>query len=465
MRLPNMQEKTVSLLKRTAAAAIDQIICLSAGLFMAAPPALVLNYLFCQAPTDLTVALPPWLKYAVALLCILCAIAGTRFWSLLYCIRFESSDWQGTPGKLLMGLTVTDIQGNQISRKSAVKRISVQYLTFCLLTALGFVGYQLTTVNFGSNAILEIFLPLIPLCTCFLAALFNEKGQTVFDFLAQRLVEDQSWSFSATATKPKLKAGAREATNIILKNSRGRYDWFLLGCSLWSLVSAMASAAICILVIYAFSELDQIPLHSTSQSAAENNNNSRTDENLVNNEHYRAATRYFRDPGLLYYYRAELAGDTYFRKTDNLCRATMLSDKDWQIHNALATIYLAQNQRQQAADELERSCRLRSQDKYLLKQGPLYIAIEPQAGHGEQLNLDQQYLKLGKLYSSLGRHKEALVALDKAISANPNATKYKARAAVYAALGQKARAESDLVAAHEQSLRVETELGTIVIGK
>jgi tetratricopeptide (TPR) repeat protein len=465
MRLPNMQEKTVSLLKRTAAAAIDQIICLSAGLFMAAPPALVLNYLFCQAPTNLTLALPPWLKYTVALLCILCAIAGTRFWSLLYCIRFESSDWQATPGKLLMGLTVTDIQGNQISRKSAVKRISVQYLTFCLLTALGFVGYQLTSANFGSNVLLEIFLPLIPLFACFLAALFNEKGQTVFDFLAQRLVEDQNWSFSATATKPKLKAGAREATKIILKNSRGRYDWFLLGCSVWSLVSAMASAAIFILVINAFSELDQIPLHSTSQSATENNNNSSADENLAGNEHYRAASRYFRDPGLLYYYRAELAGDSHFGKTDNLRRAAMLSDKDWQIHNALANIYLAQNQPQQAANELERSCRLRSQNKYLLKQGPLYIEVEPQAGHGEQLNLDQQYLKLGKLYNSLGRHKEAIAALDKAISTNPNATKYKARAAVYEALGEKARAQSDLMAAHEQNLRVETELGTIVIGK
>jgi tetratricopeptide (TPR) repeat protein len=143
----------------------------------------------------------------------------------------------------------------------------------------------------------------------------------------------------------------------------------------------------------------------------------------------------------------------------------MLSDKDWQIHNALANIYLAQNQPQQAATELERSCRLRSQNKYLLKQGPLYIEVEPQAGHGEQLNLDQQYLKLGKLYNSLGRHKEAIAALDKAISTNPNATKYKARAAVYEALGEKARAQSDLMAAHEQNLRVETELGTIVIGK
>jgi len=79
-------------------------------------------------------------------------------------------------------------------------------------------------------------LPALPVISCFLAAFFSDKGQTVFDFLAQRLVEDQDWSLAARANRPQLKADARDAVSILLKNSRGHYDWFLLGCSAWSLL-------------------------------------------------------------------------------------------------------------------------------------------------------------------------------------------------------------------------------------
>lgn len=53
--------------------------------------------------------------------------------SWMYFAVFESSDWQGTPGKKVLGLAVTDEQGQKISAIRATKRYFAKLLSALLL--------------------------------------------------------------------------------------------------------------------------------------------------------------------------------------------------------------------------------------------------------------------------------------------------------------------------------------------
>lgn len=55
----------------------------------------------------------------------------------LYYALFESSSWQGTPGKRVLGLFVTDMQGRRISFARATGRFFGRYLS----TAILFIGF------------------------------------------------------------------------------------------------------------------------------------------------------------------------------------------------------------------------------------------------------------------------------------------------------------------------------------
>ena len=53
--------------------------------------------------------------------------------SWMYFAVFESSDWQGTPGKRAMGLAVTDEQGRKITVIRATQRYAAKLLSVLLL--------------------------------------------------------------------------------------------------------------------------------------------------------------------------------------------------------------------------------------------------------------------------------------------------------------------------------------------
>ncbi len=65
------------------------------------------------------------------------------FWALdllgvwLYYALFESSTWQGTPGKRVLGIFVTDMQGRRIS----FGRATVRFFGKLLSSAVLFIGY------------------------------------------------------------------------------------------------------------------------------------------------------------------------------------------------------------------------------------------------------------------------------------------------------------------------------------
>lgn len=76
----------------------------------------------------------------------------------VYCAGFESSAWQATPGKRLLGIAVTDLAGRRITFARATGRYAAESLS----SALFLIGY--------------------------LVQLFTEKRQALHDVLAGTLV-------------------------------------------------------------------------------------------------------------------------------------------------------------------------------------------------------------------------------------------------------------------------------------
>jgi uncharacterized RDD family membrane protein YckC len=77
----------------------------------------------------------------------------------LYCAAFESSAWQGTPGKKAVGAVVVDVRGERLSFGRASARYAARYLTW-----------------------------LVPLGVGWMMAGFTEKKQALHDIIAGTLV-------------------------------------------------------------------------------------------------------------------------------------------------------------------------------------------------------------------------------------------------------------------------------------
>lgn len=72
--------------------------------------------------------------------------------AILYCAFFESSRYQATPGKLAIGIKVTDVDGYQISFWRALGRNVVELFTSCLCG----IGYIMAA--FGEKRALHDFI-------------------------------------------------------------------------------------------------------------------------------------------------------------------------------------------------------------------------------------------------------------------------------------------------------------------
>jgi uncharacterized RDD family membrane protein YckC len=57
----------------------------------------------------------------------------------LYYAYFESSEWQGTLGKKVMNLVVTDLEGNRVSFGRASGRYFARYITKLIPLGIGFI--------------------------------------------------------------------------------------------------------------------------------------------------------------------------------------------------------------------------------------------------------------------------------------------------------------------------------------
>jgi len=95
---------------------------------------------------------------AFALFLMLCIGVGI-FGTWLYFALLESSEWQGTAGKKVLGLIVTDMNGQRITFMRATGRHFAKLVT-----------------------------SLIPLCIGYIMAGFTEKRQALHDMIASCLV-------------------------------------------------------------------------------------------------------------------------------------------------------------------------------------------------------------------------------------------------------------------------------------
>jgi uncharacterized RDD family membrane protein YckC len=66
-------------------------------------------------------------------------IAGSVLLSWLYSAYFESSDWQGTVGKKVMNLVVTDLQGNRVSFGRASGRFFAKLISGLIPFGIGYI--------------------------------------------------------------------------------------------------------------------------------------------------------------------------------------------------------------------------------------------------------------------------------------------------------------------------------------
>jgi uncharacterized RDD family membrane protein YckC len=125
-----------SVWRRLAAYLLDGLLCLVAMALISLPVTVLLRLPSIGGlPTDARQGLfvmKVFLAFAVI----------TKLVAWLYYTMSESSEWQGTPGKVAVGLVVTDLDGNRISFKQANKRYWAKIASDFLY--LGYVSILLT---------------------------------------------------------------------------------------------------------------------------------------------------------------------------------------------------------------------------------------------------------------------------------------------------------------------------------
>jgi uncharacterized RDD family membrane protein YckC len=126
---------------------------------------------------------------------VLISVTLTLVATWLYFAFFESSEKQGTPGKSLMKIGVTDLNITRISFMQSTRRFAWRYGPFYVTLMIAFVtlGSQMYSGTNGALAAVFSFMiwlvvALLLLIADSLAAAFTKKRQTGHDLLAQTLV-------------------------------------------------------------------------------------------------------------------------------------------------------------------------------------------------------------------------------------------------------------------------------------
>lgn len=149
--------KPASFLKRVAASVLDFMI---SSFFSVIWILLVFTLL-----NTLQIAIfswPGWLKWPIIAMSYLisCCISLVPFWA--YFASFESSKWMATPGKMILGLKVSDLYGKPLNMKKA---------------SLRFIFKSLSTIILGIGHLMMVG---------------NIQKQTLHDSLAGTLVWDEN---------------------------------------------------------------------------------------------------------------------------------------------------------------------------------------------------------------------------------------------------------------------------------
>jgi len=93
--------------------------------------------------------------------------------------------WQGTPGKMILGLYVLDINMERLS----FLRSSLRYL-YSMMSYVPFLGYMFYVIEMETFEV-DAMLLLLSLCMIPIGMmLVHEKRQTLYDFIGRTIVVD-----------------------------------------------------------------------------------------------------------------------------------------------------------------------------------------------------------------------------------------------------------------------------------
>jgi len=269
------------LLRRTIALAIDQVICTAIVALMTVPPLFVWFYLDSGAPLEISNVAGPVFR-AIAACIALCGIFVQLFF---YCAKFESSQWQATPGKLIMGLRVTDIAGNKMSFGSVSDRLIKQSLLF---SGIALVSSYLLAFIWPKS---QLDCGLFAVGICFVMSLFSRRGQTLVDICTRRIVAVDNWSLRKTSWQSMLKS----VPKILLQTQDGKRDKLIaVGASITA-INALLAVLTMAITAYAMSEANKAPWQTIYASKPVDASK------IVQDSHYSNATRLFRSPGTIYF--------------------------------------------------------------------------------------------------------------------------------------------------------------------
>ena len=418
--------------RRFAALMIDQVILTCVFSFLFVPPTLALFYFNGIAP--LNVPIP--LQVILLLVWLVVAVVAIFFLLVSYCAKFESSRWQATPGKMLMGLSVVDDHGKRISYAGVVWRLIIQgfinvwlgpWLAALLISSLVSAKIDISTSFRTSMSVFAVAL-------CYMISLFTIKRQTLFDIATHRIVESNPSPLREHFNRAKL----HEAFEITFGPS-GKRDWLLLLCACCAAISLIPSLFIVPLVCYSVSETNQ----AIRESA----------ENVRKNQHYLNAHRWFRNIDSIYYMLAKPLDQAYGdsdRAAEYYRKATIIEPNDWLVRGDYGMLLDSQGKVKEAKRELAKMVDLASKgirwgegehwDKSPTREekGPFHF------GKYGTLSYGDLYLKLGKLSIQLGEYTDAIAYLDKAIeNGRTDSDVYLSRSSAYRALGNITQAELD----------------------
>lgn len=136
------------------------------------------------------------------LLCLIAVSCAFAFLLFYYPCHFESSDWQGTLGKYVLGLRCSSVSGQRQTFGQAARHVLLQPLIFALLVSIVLLIMSGTSSQLVSSpAELKAFGAAVPsmqgetvflvlgfLLAPYLMALLTPRNQTLADLMAGRLV-------------------------------------------------------------------------------------------------------------------------------------------------------------------------------------------------------------------------------------------------------------------------------------
>ena len=175
---------------RTAASVIDWF-WLNAIILLVLMPPIILVFLYVMygwLPEFLGPDPGPGLVWIAGL----CGFVGPFILNWLYYAGFESSKFAATPGKIILGLRVTDVDGKPFSFwNSSVKQLLTTALFAIPLLLNGAVTYFVARAGLeGMEMYLYVSASAIFLIPAFgyLMAIFDQRRQTFYDKMVARIV-------------------------------------------------------------------------------------------------------------------------------------------------------------------------------------------------------------------------------------------------------------------------------------